>query len=84
MGVSKEPGIAAERDPHVHRDMSRKLVAAFSARAVHAQEAVVRGHVDEFMSQLAKKTMNGEDVDIGEVSARLARSKAYLNCGMGY
>lgn len=69
MGVSKEPGIAAERDPHVHREMSRKLVPAFSARAVSAQEAVVQGHIEEFMSQLAKKAMTGEDVNIGEASS---------------
>lgn len=68
MGVSKEPGIAAERDPHVHREMSRKLVPAFSARAVSAQEAVVQGHVEEFMSQLAKKAMQGEHVNVGEAS----------------
>lgn len=68
MGVSKEPGIAAERDPHVHREMSRKLVPAFSARAVAAQEPVVQGHIEEFMRQIARKTASGEDINVGEAS----------------
>ncbi|KAJ5420683.1 cytochrome P450 [Penicillium sp. CMV-2018d] len=55
-----EPGITAEKDPEVHRQIAKKLVPAFSTKALRKQEDVIHQHVDGFVAQLRKYGMTDE------------------------
>ncbi|KAM5448232.1 hypothetical protein McanCB56680_001040 [Microsporum canis] len=77
----KEPGITAERDPDLHREIARQLHPAFSARALRSQEPVVHRHVDDFIGQLKQHGTKGRGVDMKEwidwVSFDIAGDMAY-------
>lgn len=59
-----EPGITAERDPDKHREISKKLLPAFSGKALRAQESVVHGHVDRFIRQLEREVKVAEALEM--------------------
>lgn len=55
-----EPGITAEKDPEVHRQIAKKLVPAFSTKALRKQEDVIHQHIDGFVAQLRQYGMTDE------------------------
>ncbi|KAJ6020768.1 cytochrome P450 [Penicillium herquei] len=58
-----EPGITAEKDPEVHRQIAKQLVPAFSAKSLRKQEDVIHQHVDGFVAQLRKHAMRDDWLD---------------------
>lgn len=61
----EEPHLANARDPIEHSTQRRALSAAFSAKALRDQEAVIHQYVDMFMAQLGKlagATTKGVDI----------------------
>ncbi|KAJ5872609.1 cytochrome P450 [Penicillium soppii] len=64
-GISEnEPGIPAEKDPEVHRQIAKQLVPAFSTKALRKQEDVIHQHVDGFVAQLRKHRMTDDEVEM--------------------
>ncbi|KAJ4397736.1 hypothetical protein N0V93_001971 [Gnomoniopsis smithogilvyi] len=61
-----EPGITAERDPDVHRDIARQLHPAFSSRSLKSQEPCLQELVDDFINHLEEAGTQGRGVDMTE------------------
>lgn len=67
-----EPGITAEKDPEIHREIARKLHPAFSARALKELEPTLHEHVDGFINQVEKFGTSERGLDMTEVSSSAA------------
>ncbi|KXJ94939.1 cytochrome P450 [Microdochium bolleyi] len=62
----KEPGVTAERDPEVHREVARKLRPAFSPRSLKAQEPTLNSHVDELIDRINTHGTTGRGINFLE------------------
>lgn len=62
-----EPGITAEKDPEVHRQIAKQLVPAFSTKSLRKQEDVIHQHVDGFVTQLRKHAMTDDVIEMKQV-----------------
>lgn len=57
-------GIIWEEDPVRHRDMAKKILPAFSARAIRATEALVREYFDFFVKKMKELGSAPEGVSL--------------------
>ncbi|KAK1712133.1 cytochrome P450, partial [Colletotrichum lupini] len=60
----KSPGITAERDPNVHRQMAKMLAPALSIQAIRNQEPVVHEHVDLLVRRIRQETKERPAVEM--------------------
>ncbi|KAI0412444.1 cytochrome P450 [Xylaria grammica] len=51
-GGFKVPGFATERDPQIHASKKKHLAAAFSTKALVAQEAIIHRCLDAFVAKI--------------------------------
>lgn len=63
----KHPGITAERDPDVHRQMAKMLAPALSVQSIRGQEPVVHEHVDLLVRQIVKEMKENSSLELKHV-----------------
>jgi hypothetical protein len=73
-GAYKEGCIGSERDPTLHARKKRNLMAAFSIKALAAQEPIVQGCLDRFVDKLGPSSKNskGRGIDVAQWLERVA------------
>ena len=66
-----DQGFIWEQDPVKRREVAKKLLPAFSTKAIKAKEPAVHKHVDMFVTKMKELGGTDKGVDINEVSAQV-------------
>lgn len=66
-----DQGFIWEQDPVKRREVAKKLLPAFSTKAIKAKEPTVHKHVDMFVTRMKELGGTDKGVDINEVSVHV-------------
>ena len=66
-----DQGFIWEQDPVKRREVAKKLLPAFSTKAIKAKESTVHKHVDMFVTRMRELGGTDKGVDINEVSVQV-------------
>lgn len=63
-----DKGFIWESDPAKRREVAKKLLPAFSTKAIKAKEPTVHKYVDLFVNKIKELGCKGDGVEINEVN----------------